>query len=190
MSGQNGLVLYKGQQYAVAALSQELKRYNPMDKYDAQVEIRNYLLACRTRLEETIEQFYHYVIEDRTWVLCGRVGLDVEWKEVKRIAENSRRQRIRLEHARRVIVQDWGELARELVDDEAYTTFSRIRTVSLHWSLAEARPLINAAILARIRRTDRRNREWTISPQLKDYDDVAKKMANPRCDWRTCKSTA
>ena len=181
MPSRSGLILFKEQEYTEEGLLQRFQHCKTAnERYDAQIEIRDYLLAYNARWEQTIERFYHYVVDDRAWIgQVDRTRFEQEWREAQDMAKRSKRQKDRLSQTRKKVMKERGEAAEELVEGEVYKTVSKVRSVSIRHSLAEARSLLNPAILARIRRTDDRNRKWSARPQAKDYDDVIRKFVHP-----------
>ena len=177
MADQTELIPYQGRNYTVAALTEELQRYDtPIDRYNAQVEIRDYLLRCRVELDVRIEQFYYYVLADGT---CWRVGKnleDEEWKEAGRIAKDSEKRRKRFETATASILADWGEQAEGLIKDKSYTAMQKIQFLAKRVKLTDAWVLINDAILTRIKRTEEANRRWALGPNPVDYENAANKV--------------
>ena len=79
MATQIELISYQRRNYTITTLIKELQRYDiPIDWYNTQVEIRDYFLRCQIELDVRIEQFYYYVLTDRT---CWRIGKNLENKE-------------------------------------------------------------------------------------------------------------
>ena len=59
MAKQQQLVLYRGRQYTVSDLIQELEQYNShLNRYNAQMEVRDSFLRCHTEFDKRIKTFF------------------------------------------------------------------------------------------------------------------------------------
>ena len=165
MTEQQQLVLYRRRQYTVSDLIQELKQYNSyLNKYNAQVEVRDSFLRCRTEFDEKIKAFFQYVFNDRSCWRMGQNLKDKDWAQIEKIAKESQQNCRRLNTARTAVVRNWGEAAGELVNNKSHTTVSKVQWILGRINLADARVLVNKAIFKKIKKTEDQDQQWTLGP--------------------------
>ena len=156
---QTELILYQGQNYTVIALIKELQHYGtPIDQYNAQVKIQDYLLHCQIKQDMRIKKFYQYVLADG---MCWRVGKNLEdekWKKTGKIAKKNKKRKKRFETTMASILADWGEQAEKLIKDKLYTVMSKIQFLAKQVKFIIAWILFNNVIFTQIKKTKETNR--------------------------------
>lgn len=157
MPSDRSLVLFRGR--TCTEFIQHLEQYkSPAEKYEAQIEPQNHYMQASIQADQNVERLFKYLLQDRSWTYIGEQEFNKESADAREVAERSETTRRQLENARAAIVSTWRESARNLVENQAYNTVSKICSLSRCYTANKAVPMVNRAIIARIHRTVSKNR--------------------------------
>ncbi|KAJ5630033.1 hypothetical protein N7528_003690 [Penicillium herquei] len=94
-------------------------------RYEAQVEIMQQLLKLRDENNESISQWYSYVLESENWKgSLSKAGFDAEWKKAAKLHGKHLENLVYIESIRQRAMARWGK-------ECTNTLFTRITTRSL-----------------------------------------------------------
>ena len=171
----NQTVQYRNRDFTLDKVHQYVQQIGqPEQRYQAQKDVAQLLLDERMKIATTMEWWWNYTSQDlaaRNTV--SQVRFNEDWKEIKKVAAESKTNRERTITARAAILKNWGDKATELVAAHtSYNTLTKLRYLSNRRTYNEALPLINRAIVERFR-TSFQDEE--LGPQASDYTKVRDK---------------
>ena len=167
------IVNYRGQALTIPQARYYVQQIDDLEKrYDAQKDVGTFLVEQNRREEEEIAGWFDYVEKDKARTIVTAQRFKEDWHKMSKIASRSRSQAEKMATARKSILEKWEERAVEMASAPAYNTLTKLRLLTRQHSFAEALPLINRAILLRIRHYTSINKVWKLGPQAVDYDRV------------------
>lgn len=176
MDPRDTTIRYQGASYTLTQLIQHLQGIsNPRDRYSAQLEIRDQLLAAQEERKTSVANFFKYVQKHHTWIHLTKKDFESQRQRTIKVAKRERRTEDRGKTAYEGVVKDWGEKAKQLMDGKSSCYAIRLRTLSIAVpSMDEAINRVNKAMIARAIRCREHNRTWVPTPQSGDFVEAAR----------------
>lgn len=100
---------------------------------------------------DVLEGWFGYVEHDPARSTVSTLRFEQDWKEVRKIAKESRTQKGKVDAARKTIIDKWGARATDMASAPAYNTLTKLRYIAKNANFDDGLALINRAILLRIR---------------------------------------
>ena len=181
MDPRDTTIRYQGASYTLTQLIQHLEGIsNPRDRYSAQLEIRDQLLAAQKERKTSVANFSKYVQKHHTWIHLTKKDFESQRQGITKVVKRTRKPEDRKAKAYEGVVKDWGEKAKQLMDGHLPSYVMRLRTLSLAVpSMDEAINRVNKAMIARAIRCREHNRTWVPTPQSGDFVEAAQTSNGP-----------
>ena len=140
------VVRYRDQEFTVEEVRHYVQQIGPpQERYDAEKEVGQLMIDDRLKMTKTVEWWWHYVEHDSARATVDNLRFNEDWREVRKVANESQANRERIDTARKTMLRRWGERAEKMASHPTYNTLTKLRYLANKHTYEETLPKMGMA---------------------------------------------